>query len=233
MKAELIISLDLSTVEKALSLVDQIGVLADFYKVGPILFCQAGPTLIKELKKRNKKVFLDLKFHDIPNTVSKACLQVASMGVDLVSLHLGGGEKMIQAALKGAHEGNPKLKLIGVSVLTSMGAEDLPRVGILGSLDEQVFRLTALGLESGIAGIVCSARESAALREKFGNHFVVVTPGIRLPADSKDDQNRTADLKEALQAGSNYLVIGRPIYQAEHPREKVKMLLDMIKRVHV
>ena len=185
-------------------------------KVGKELFTATGASLLEKLMTQGFEIFLDLKFHDIPNTVAAACRSAAELGVWLVDMHASGGKRMMEAAANAIAHCSHRPKLIAVTVLTSMTADDLAEIGIHSPVEQQVLRLATLAQNSGIDGVVCSAQEAALLRQNIGKDFLLVTPGIR-PATSNDDQRRTMTPQEALNAGSSYLVIGRPITQAENP----------------
>lgn len=186
-------------------------------KVGKELFVAEGPRLVEQLVKQGFQVFLDLKFHDIPNTVAQACKTAASLGVWLTNVHASGGLKMMLAAREALEGLSERPKLIAVTVLTSMAAEDLRGIGIDAEPAAQVQRLAALTREAGLDGVVCSAQEATMLRQAIGRDFLLVTPGIRPAGSSADDQTRIMTPARALEAGANYLVIGRPITQAADP----------------
>lgn len=222
---QLIVALDLPTAFEAKKIVKALGDEIVFYKVGMRLFTQEGPTLISWLKKKNKKVFLDLKFHDIPNTVAQAVESATRLGVDLLTLHALGGPEMLKAAVQSARVSSKKFKkprpqIFAVTILTSH--DDLIFMGIHKKISEQVNLLAALASESGMDGVVCSPEEILVLKKKFGKKLKVLSPGIRFDDQSKDDQKRTANPKQALQAGADYLVIGRPILLSSHPKKTVK-----------
>jgi orotidine-5'-phosphate decarboxylase len=186
-------------------------------KVGKELFTAAGPTLVEALAARGFGVFLDLKFHDIPNTVASACKAAARLGVWMMNVHASGGRAMMQAARESLANHAQRPKLIAVTVLTSMAGNDLADIGMSGRPDEAVLRLARLAQSAGLDGVVCSAQEARALRVACGADFNLVTPGIR-PADGKqDDQKRVMTPRAAVDAGADYLVIGRPITQAPDP----------------
>ncbi len=186
-------------------------------KVGKELFVAAGPAVVDRLQERGFEVFLDLKFHDIPNTVAGACRSAARLGVWMLNVHASGGEAMMRAAREAiAGVARPPL-LIGVTILTSLSLEDLKRMGFGGSVEENVVRLARLARASGLDGVVCSAQEAAAIRQATGADFTLVTPGIRLASSPKDDQSRVVTPTEAVRLGADYLVIGRPIIQARDP----------------
>ncbi len=186
-------------------------------KVGKELFAVAGPEFVKSLVAKGFDVFLDLKYHDIPNTVAKAVQAAARMGVWMVNVHALGGRKMMQAAKQAIDECDNKPLLIAVTVLTSMEQEDLVELGLPGTPRDNVLRLAKLAKDSGLDGVVCSAQEAADIRAAIGDDFCLVTPGIRPAGSAVNDQKRIMTPAEAMQAGSSYLVVGRPITQSENP----------------
>jgi orotidine-5'-phosphate decarboxylase len=214
---KIIVALDYPDVDAALELVARLDPALCRLKVGKELFTVAGPQLVEQLMRHEFEVFLDLKFHDIPNTTAQACKAAASLGVWMVNVHALGGRRMMEAAREALVNFNKPPKLIAVTVLTSMAQADLVELGIMATPAEQVLRLAALAQASGLDGVVCSAQEAALLRKQAGAEFCLVTPGIR-PADaSADDQSRIMTPRAALENGSSYLVIGRPITQAVDP----------------
>lgn len=219
--AEIIIALDLPTPEAALSIVDGVGDGASFYKVGPALYTSTGPSLLRELRDRGKRVFLDLKFHDIPNTVARAVEAAARLDVALLTLHASGGSTMMQAAREAAGDEGPKL--LGVTLLTSLTPADVEQVWgkNLLSLREEVIRLTGLAADAGVDGVVTSVLEAEVIKRRYGQEFLVVTPGIRPAGAGAADQRRTATPGEAVRAGADYVVVGRPITGAVDPAEAV------------
>ena len=226
----IIVALDFPNEKEAFALVDQLEPGRCRLKVGKELFTRSGPEFVKKLVKQNFDVFLDLKFHDIPNTVARACQAGADLGVWMINVHAMGGRKMLEAAREAlpANDSNPKL--IAVTVLTSMGAEDLKEIGLTKSPAEQVKHLATLTNDCGLDGVVCSPQEIALLREDLDTSFELVTPGIRPEWSATGDQKRIMTPAEAMQAGSNYLVIGRPITQAEQPMqalEKIEKELEL------
>lgn len=213
----IIVALDYPEAAPALALVDRLQPALCRLKVGKELFTAAGPQLVEQLQKRGFEVFLDLKFHDIPNTVAQACKVAAGLGVWMVNVHALGGRKMLEAAREAVAGSAHRPKLIAVTLLTSMAQEDLADIGINATPVEMVLRLAKLARDSGLDGVVCSAQEAALLRKQCGNDFCLVTPGIRPAQASPDDQSRVMAPLAALQAGSSYLVIGRPITRAADP----------------
>ena len=217
MRSPIVIALDFTSAQQALAFADNIDPLQARLKVGKELFTYAGPNLVRELHQRGFEVFLDLKFHDIPNTVASAVAAAADLGVWMVNLHASGGRRMMTAASERLAKGNYNTLLTAVTVLTSMEASDLLEVGITQSPENQVISLADLTSNCGLDGVVCSAHEASMLRARLGKDFVLVTPGIR-PADyPSDDQRRIMTPVQAMAAGSSYLVIGRPITQAKNP----------------
>ncbi|KUJ72038.1 orotidine-5'-phosphate decarboxylase [Thiomicrospira sp. WB1] len=214
----IIVALDYDRPEAALSLVDRLNPSDCRLKVGKELFAAGGPELVKTLVKRGFDVFLDLKYHDIPTTVAKACRAAAELGVWMLNVHALGGRKMMEAAKAALAESPDSPLLIAVTVLTSHSASDLEELGLPGTPEANVMRLAGLAKEAGLDGVVCSAREANALRRQFGEAFQLVTPGIRPVEASLDDQQRVMSPEEAIEAGSSYLVIGRPITQAADPQ---------------
>ena len=213
----IIVPLDFGTAEPALAFAARLDPKLCRVKVGKELFVAEGPAVIARLQERGFEVFLDLKFHDIPNTVAGACRSAARLGVWMLNVHASGGEAMLRAARESI-EGvvRPPL-LIAVTILTSLTDADLARVGYVGSLLENVERLARLARASGLDGVVCSAQEAPLIRHATGEDFTLVTPGIRLEGGSRDDQSRVATPREAVRLGANYLVIGRSITRSSDP----------------
>ncbi|AMP89926.1 orotidine-5'-phosphate decarboxylase [Legionella pneumophila] len=226
MTPKLIVALDFDNHDNALQLVDKLDPSHCALKVGSELFTLLGPQFVKELVRREFKVFLDLKFHDIPNTVAKACHSAAELGVWMINVHAIGGLKMLQAAKESLKTyGQDKPLLIAVTVLTSFEEAELASVGISNSLPEQATHLAMLAREAGLDGVVSSAHEVKIIKQKCGENFITVTPGIRLPNNLKDDQSRVMTPQQAIREGSDFLVIGRPITQASNPYEVVSAIL--------
>lgn len=214
---KIIVALDYADADSALQLVNQLDPALCRLKVGKELFTAAGPQFVEQLTKLNFGVFLDLKFHDIPNTVAKACTAASNLGVWMLNVHASGGLEMMQAARQAVDNTSGKPLLIAVTVLTSMNQQTLHQIGIQADLPTHVFNLASLTQQAGLDGVVCSALEAQMLRAKLGNTFCLVTPGIRPANASKDDQSRIVTPAHALALGSSYLVIGRPITQAANP----------------
>lgn len=214
---KIIVALDFDTAGETLTLVKQLRPAACRLKVGKELFTATGPALVEQLVGDGFDVFLDLKFHDIPNTVAAACKAAARLGVWMVNVHAMGGSKMLSAAREALEGLSERPKLIAVTVLTSMGKHDLLEIGIDAEPQDAVLRLARLAGSCGLDGVVCSAREAALLKRELGQSFQLVTPGIRPASAVKYDQNRVMTPTEALRMGADYLVIGRPITKAEDP----------------
>jgi orotidine-5'-phosphate decarboxylase len=220
----LLIALDVATAAEALALADRLRGSVGGFKIGKQLFTAAGPDVVRALAARGDRTFLDLKFHDIPNTVAGAVASATALGVWMLNVHASGGAAMMTAARAAADAAagraeRPRPLVIGVTVLTSLDAAALASIGIAGSPEAQVRRLARLAQDAGLDGVVASARETAAIREACGENFLVVTPGIRggAAAAGPDDQRRTTTPREAIAAGSSYLVIGRPVTAAADP----------------
>jgi orotidine-5'-phosphate decarboxylase len=227
---KIIIALDYPAALPALALVDKLQPSLCRLKVGKELFTATGPALLEQLMNRGFEIFLDLKFHDIPNTTAQACKAAAGLGVWMVNVHALGGRKMLEAAREAIASSARRPKLIAVTLLTSMAQDDLAGLGINATPAEMVLRLATLARDSGLDGVVCSAHEAALLRKQCGTDFCLVTPGIRPAYASLDDQSRVMTPQAALCAGASYLVIGRPITQAADP---LQALLDINKEIGV
>ncbi len=226
----ILVALDVDSAAKALALADALRGSVGGYKIGKQLFTTAGPAVVHELTRRGDRVFLDLKFHDIPNTVAGAVQSAVATGAWMVNVHASGGSAMMKAAAEAATKaaaatGRPRPLVIGVTVLTSMTDAALAEVGVTRPVVEQVMHLARLAQQSGLDGVVASPQETAVIREACGPDFQIVTPGIRLAdQQGKDDQARTLTPAEAMKAGSTYLVIGRPITGAPNPREAAEAI---------
>jgi orotidine-5'-phosphate decarboxylase len=221
-RARIIVALDLPTAEAALALVRELSPHPGLFKIGLQLYTAAGPEIVHALRELGGRIFLDLKLHDIPNTVGRAVESANSLGVEMLTLHLSGGRSMIQAAARAAA---PGMLLLGVTVLTSADEATLRETGIGSPVEEQVLRLAQLGVESGLPGLVASPHELAPLRAAFGAGIKIVTPGIRPPGSTADDQKRAMTPIQALRAGADYLVIGRPITAANDPRSALERIV--------
>ena len=225
METPVIVALDFASAQPALDLVARLSPDLCRLKVGKELFTRSGPALVEDLQQRGFEVFLDLKFHDIPNTVAAAVRAAADLGVWMVNVHASGGRRMMEAAVAGLEGLDHKPLLIGVTVLTSMSDADLNELGYEETAAQRVQRLAALAADCGLDGVVCSALEARALRDARGEGFCLVTPGIRLAGDAAGDQRRVVTPADALALGSDYLVIGRSITAAADP-------LAALHRVH-
>ncbi len=221
----IIVALDAKSQYDALTIVDQLDPSLCRVKVGKELFTHEGPSIVKNLQNKGFEVFLDLKFHDIPNTTAQAVCAAADLGVWMVNVHASGGRKMMETCVDRLKAGNYQIQLIAVTVLTSMGREDLRDIGLDIEPVDQVKRLAKLTQESGLDGVVCSAQEAKILREMLGADFALVTPGIRPEGSNADDQKRIVTPKQAMLNGSTHLVIGRPITQAANPNQTLKDIL--------
>src|SRR3954469_5584356 len=224
----LIVALDVSTIAEAQRIVAAVGDSATTFKVGKQLFVAEGPRAVRDIVSSGRKVFLDLKFHDIPNTVAGAVKAAADLGVSMLTVHATGGSKMLQAAVEAAAASKSQPLVVAVTVLTSMDEEDLAEVGVTGRPLDQVLRLAALARTSRCGGVVASPEELAALREKLGDRFAIVTPGVRPAGAAKGDQSRVATPAQAIKAGATYLVVGRPITAAPDPAKAAKDILAEI-----
>jgi len=222
--SRIIVALDYAEPAAALSLVDRLEPGSCRLKVGKELFTRSGPALVEQLVTCGFDVFLDLKFHDIPNTVASACHAAADLGVWMLNVHALGGARMLTAAREGVERAATRPRLIAVTILTSMDEPDLRAVGLAGSPADNVLRLAGLARDCGIDGVVCSSRETTALRARLGKDFLLVTPGIRPAGSAADDQRRVMTPLEAIRNGSDYLVIGRPVTRADDPVRVLRML---------
>jgi len=231
-----IVALDVNSIEEVRALVAKVGPNIKTFKVGMRLFTKYGPALVRELKENGYDIFLDLKYHDIPNTVETACFEAALLGVDMLTIHACGGKEMCRAAVKGAKEGAAKSgkkapTILAVTVLTSMNEIALKEVGVNNAVDMQVLNLASMAINEGVGGIVCSALEVKKLKSEIKNKFVAVIPGIRLPEGNTNDQKRVASPDAAIKDGADYLVIGRPVYGAPDPVQALKQIYDLISGV--
>ncbi len=221
---KIIVALDYQDAASAFNLVQQLDPSLCRLKVGKELFTAAGPQFIEQLTRSNFGVFLDLKFHDIPNTVAKACIAASNLGVWMLNVHASGGLEMMQAAQQAVQQSESKPLLIAVTVLTSMNQVSLNQIGIQTDLATHVMNLATLTQQAGLDGVVCSALEAQMLRVKLGDKFCLVTPGIRPTNVNQDDQSRVVTPADALKSGASYLVIGRPITKAENPRKALETI---------
>src|SRR5204862_4211094 len=222
-KDKIIVALDVATKEKALELVKELRDQISSFKSGLQLYTAEGPEIVRAVLSTGAKVWLDLKLYDIPNTVARAVESASHLGVHMLTIHLSGGSEMVRAAT--AARANNML-LLGVTVLTSSTEQTLREIGIAGKVDDQVLRLAKLGVEAGIDGVVASPHEIKILRAEFGNKIKIVVPGIRPSGSESDDQKRVMTPREAIDAGTDYLVIGRPIIAHPNPREALAKILN-------
>jgi orotidine-5'-phosphate decarboxylase len=227
-RQRLIVALDVSTAAAARKIVAAVGDSAYTYKVGMQLYTAEGPAIVRELVASGRNVFLDLKYHDIPNTVGAAVREAALLGVSMLTVHASGGGKMLRAAVDAAQAIKPDLLVLAVTVLTSLDDVELGKIGLREGVSAQVLRLAALALSNGCKGIVASAREADALREEFGRDFTIVTPGVRLAGTGHDDQARVVTPSEAIAAGASYIVVGRPITGASDPAAETRAILGQM-----
>jgi len=227
-RQRLIVALDVSTAAAARKIVAAVGDSSLTCKVGMQLFTAEGPPIVRELIGTGRRVFLDLKYHDIPTTVGAAVTEAAKLGVSMLTVHASGGGKMLRAAVEAAQKVNPQLVLLAVTVLTSLGEPDLTTLGVRGGVADQVMRLAALAVSNGFQGVVASARECAALRQEFGPELVIVTPGVRPAGSGNDDQARVVTPAEAIAAGATHIVVGRPITDAKDPAAEARAILGQL-----
>jgi orotidine-5'-phosphate decarboxylase len=227
-RQKLIVALDVSTAAAAHKIVAAIGESASVYKVGMQLYTAEGPQIVRDLVGAGRRVFLDLKYHDIPNTVATAVHEAAKLGVSMLTVHAAGGSKMLKAAADAARSNNPDLIVLAVTVLTSLDEDQMQKVGFRGTVREEVLRMTTLALDSGCKGIVTSPRETAAVRAELGHTFAIVTPGVRPAGAAHADQSRVASPAEAIAAGASHIVVGRPITEAADPAAAARAILAQI-----
>lgn len=230
----IIIALDVNDLGRARDLAVQLRGKVGAFKIGKQLFTRCGPAAVEMIRSLGEAVFLDLKFHDIPTTVGRACIEATRLGVRMLTLHTLGGAAMLQEAVKAVHrcaaaEGCNRPLLLGVTVLTSMREQDLHQIGIDLSLEELVLRLARSGKEAGLDGVVASPREAELIKRECGSGFLVVTPGIRPETAALHDQQRTLTPAKAVQAGADYLVVGRPVTEAPQPRLAVEAIVAELK----
>ena len=233
MKNPIIAALDVPDAEQAIKLAETIAPAVGAFKIGKELFVSAGPDIVKRVRDTGASVFLDLKFHDIPNTVAKAVASAARLDVQMLTVHCCGGSTMLKGALEGATKaaeetGNEPPLVLGVTVLTSMDDSDLNQVNINKTPEKQVIHLAKMATEAGLKGLVCSPKEITALREVLPTEVQLVTPGIRPAGSDSGDQKRVMSPAEAVQAGADWLVIGRPIYAAVNPREAAETVFKSL-----
>lgn len=226
-RERLIVALDVSTTAAAQKIVAAVGDSAFTYKVGMQLYTAVGPQIVGDLVASGRRVFLDLKYHDIPNTVGAAVAEAEKLGVSMLTIHAAGSAKMIRAAAEAAKV-RSNLTILAVTVLTSMSGQDLGTIGLDGSVEENVVRMASLALTNGCQGVVSSAREAAAVRAKLGHDFAIVTPGVRPAGSSVGDQVRVVTPAEAIAAGATHIVVGRPITEAADPAAEARAILGQI-----
>ncbi len=224
-REKLIIALDVPTSAAARKIVAAVGDSVTTFKVGLQLYTAEGPQVVRDLVSSGRKVFLDLKYHDIPNTVGLAVREAAGLGVMMLNVHALGGSKMLRAAVEGARAVNPDVKVLAVTILTSMDQPELAKVGVQRPVLDEVMRLASLAMAEGCHGVVASAQEAAALRRQFGGDFVIVTPGVRPAGGSHGDQARVVTPAEAIAAGATHIVVGRPIIEAADPAQAARKIL--------
>jgi orotidine-5'-phosphate decarboxylase len=227
-RERLIVALDVSSAAAAQKIVAAVGDSALTYKVGMQLYTAEGPQVVRDLVASGRRVFLDLKYHDIPNTVGAAVTEAAQLGVSMLTVHASGGDKMLRAATDAA-KARPALIILAVTVLTSMGGSDLEKIGLPGPVQENVIRLASLALANGCQGIVTSAREARAVRAQLGEGFAIVTPGVRPAGSSVGDQVRVVTPAEAIAAGATHIVVGRPITEAPNPAAEAQSILAQMR----
>jgi orotidine-5'-phosphate decarboxylase len=226
-RRRLIVALDVSTAAAAQKIVAAVGDSALTYKVGMQLYTAEGPGVVRDLVASGRRVFLDLKYHDIPNTVGAAVTEAAKLGVSMLTVHASGSSRMLRAAVEAAKV-TPELMVLAVTVLTSMDARDLETIGMSGSLPESVVRLGAVALANGCQGVVTSAREAPSLRAQLGDRFAIVTPGVRPAGSNVGDQVRVVTPSEAIAAGASHIVVGRPITDAPDPAAAARAILGQM-----
>ncbi|MGM8884959.1 orotidine-5'-phosphate decarboxylase [Psychrobacter sp. 1U2] len=228
LNSPIIVALDNTSLDAALALADKLDPALCRLKVGKELFTRSGPAIVQALQKRGFEVFLDLKFHDIPNTTAQAVMAAADLGVWMVNVHASCGLDAMSLAKQRLLDGNYETLLIAVTVLTSMNQQNLAQIGINNELEAQVGKMAQLTQSAGLDGVVCSAQEAKRLKILCGNDFKLITPGIRLPEDNSDDQQRICTPKQALDDGADYLVIGRSITNSPDPTAKLQTILRSI-----
>jgi orotidine-5'-phosphate decarboxylase len=227
-RQRLIVALDVSSAAAAQKIVAAVGDSALTYKIGMQLFTAVGPQVVRDLVASGRRVFLDLKYHDIPNTVASAVREAADLGVTVLTVHASGGAKMLRAATEAAARVNPVPTVLAVTVLTSMDDNDLSNLGVRGRVVDQVLRLSVLAISNGCKGVVASALEASALRTELGNELVIVTPGVRPSGTDHGDQARVVTPAEAIAAGATHIVVGRPITAAADPAAEARAILGQM-----
>lgn len=224
----LIVALDVSSASEAQRIVTAVGGSATTFKVGKQLFTAEGPAIVRDLVDSGRKVFLDLKFHDIPNTVAGAVSEAAKLNVSMLTVHASGGSKMLKAATDASSQSSAKPLILAVTVLTSLNDADLQEQGITAGVQTQVLRLAGIALQAGCGGVVASAHEASHLRQTLGTGFAIVTPGVRPAGTDAGDQARVVTPKDAIKAGATYIVVGRPITSAADPATAAASILTEI-----
>ncbi|MFC1644329.1 orotidine-5'-phosphate decarboxylase [Candidatus Omnitrophota bacterium] len=233
-RERLIVALDVDDVQRALEMIDILSPEVEAFKVGIAPFTDFGHCVLDKLQFAGKRVFLDLKFHDIPNTAAAAARAAAKKGVFMMNFHCLGGRRMLEAGVRGAMEGSssegrkPPI-LLGVTILTSMSEEDMKAIGIAGDLQSKVLELAQVARDAGMDGVVASAKEARAIKEKIGNDFLIVTPGIRPEWAASQDQKRVLTPRQAISEGADYIVVGRPIIQADDPLQAARRIIEELK----
>jgi len=227
-RQRLIVALDVSSAAAAQKIVAAVGDSASCYKVGMQLYTAEGPKVVRDLVASGRRIFLDLKYHDIPNTVAAAVREATGLGVSMLTVHASGGGKMMRAATEAARSLNAALMVLAVTVLTSLDDNDLDKLGVHGRVQDQVLRLAALALANGCEGVVASAQEASALRSELEGDFAIVTPGVRPAGAEPGDQARVATPAEAIAAGATHIVVGRPITGATDPASEARAILSQI-----
>ncbi|HWZ78885.1 MAG TPA: orotidine-5'-phosphate decarboxylase [Candidatus Sulfotelmatobacter sp.] len=227
-RQRLIVALDVSSAAAAQKIVAAVGESALTYKVGMQLYTAVGPQIVRDLVASGRQVFLDLKYHDIPNTVGAAVAEAEKLGVSMLTIHAAGSTKMVRAAVEAAKV-RPDLMVLAVTVLTSMDGHDLETIGIRGSMEDSVVRLATIALRQGCQGVVTSAREAFTLRAELGDRFAIVTPGVRPAGSGIADQVRVVTPAEAIASGASHIVVGRPITEAADPAAEARAILGQIR----
>ena len=226
----LIVALDVGTAAEAQRIVGALGEAATAFKVGKQLFTAEGPQVVRDLVASGRRVFLDLKYHDIPNTAAAAIRAAAGLGVSMLSVHASGGTTMLRAAAEAARAARKPPLVLAVTVLTSLSDADLQQIGVASRAVDQVLRLAALAQTAGCGGVVASPHEVRQLRQSLGAGFVIVTPGVRPAGADKGDQARVATPREAIAAGADYIVVGRPIIEAPDPASAARSIVEEMAR---
>jgi len=227
-RERLIVALDVSSAAAAHKIVAAVGDSARLYKVGLQLYTAEGPQIVRDLVASGRQVFLDLKYHDIPNTVAAAVKEASKLGVSMLTVHAAGGGKMLRAAVEAGHNTSAGPMILAVTVLTSLDNRDLEHAGVRGSVVDQVSRLAGLAMANGCHGVVASAHEAGTLRAELGDDFLIVTPGVRPPGRDHGDQARVVTPAQAIASGASYIVVGRPITEAADPAGEAREILAQI-----